>query len=146
MLLEAGTADKALEMIKDKLANKIKIPGFGHRVYHTVDPRATHLKAMAEELGKRTGHAELYQISSADREVHQGSQESERQRGFLLGIDLLFAGHSDGSVHADFRGEPHVGLDGAHARAVRQQPADPAARGVHWVPAVGQPWVPIGER
>ena len=64
LLLEAGTADKALEMIKDKLANKVKIPGFGHRVYHTVDPRAARLKGMAEELGKRTGHQELYQISS----------------------------------------------------------------------------------
>ena len=64
LLLEAGTADKALQMIKDKLANKVKIPGFGHRVYHTVDPRAASLKGMAEELGKRTGHQELYQISS----------------------------------------------------------------------------------
>jgi 2-methylcitrate synthase len=64
LLLEAGTADKALQMIKDKLANKVKIPGFGHRVYHTVDPRAASLKGMAEELGKRTGHEELYQISS----------------------------------------------------------------------------------
>ena len=64
LLLEAGTADKALQMVKDKLANKIKIPGFGHRVYHTVDPRAASLKGMAEELGKRTGHVELYLISS----------------------------------------------------------------------------------
>ena len=130
LLLEAGTADKALQMIKDKLANKVKIPGFGHRVYHTVDPRAASLKGMAEELGKRTGHQELYQISQPDREVHQRGQESERERRFLLGFDLLLAGDSGGSVHADFRGEPHVGLDGAHSGAVRQQPADPAARGV----------------
>src|SRR5215831_11983344 len=64
MLLEAGTAEKAMDMVKNRLANKIKIPGFGHRVYHTVDPRAASLKGMAEELGKRTGHQELYQISS----------------------------------------------------------------------------------
>src|SRR6202030_1388586 len=64
LLLKAGTADKALQMIKDKLANKVKIPGFGHRVYHTVDPRAASLKGMAEELGKRTGHEQLYQSSS----------------------------------------------------------------------------------
>ena len=42
-------------MIKDKLAKKIKIPGFGHRVYHTTDPRAASLKGMAKELGERTG-------------------------------------------------------------------------------------------
>src|SRR5580692_1104943 len=63
MLLEAGSADKAIEHIKYRLANKIKVPGFGHRVYHTVDPRATHLKALSEELGKRTGHLDLYLTS-----------------------------------------------------------------------------------
>jgi citrate synthase len=63
MLLEAGTAERALALVKDRLANKIKIPGFGHRVYHTEDPRATHLRAMSEELGKRTGHLDLYLTS-----------------------------------------------------------------------------------
>ena len=63
MLLEAGSSEKAIEHIKYRLANKIKVPGFGHRVYHTADPRATHLKALSEELGKRTGHVELYETS-----------------------------------------------------------------------------------
>jgi citrate synthase len=63
MLLEAGSADKAMDHIKYRLANKIKVPGFGHRVYHTIDPRATHLKALSEEIGKRTGHVDLYLIS-----------------------------------------------------------------------------------
>jgi citrate synthase len=63
MLLEAGSSDKAIEHIKYRLANKLKVPGFGHRVYHTVDPRATHLKALSEELGKRTGHLDLYLTS-----------------------------------------------------------------------------------
>jgi citrate synthase len=63
MLLDAGSADKAIEHVKYRLANKIKIPGFGHRVYHTIDPRATHLAALSEEIGKRTGHLDLYQTS-----------------------------------------------------------------------------------
>src|SRR5580704_7390646 len=63
MLLEAGSAEKAIEHVKYRLANKLKVPGFGHRVYHTVDPRETHLKALSEELGKRTGHVDLYQTS-----------------------------------------------------------------------------------
>lgn len=63
LLLEAGTADRAIQMVQDKLAAKIKIPGFGHRVYRTEDPRATHLRVLSEELGKRTGHVELYNIS-----------------------------------------------------------------------------------
>ena len=39
--------------------------GFGHRVYRTEDPRATHLRAMSEELGKRTGDTRWYEMSRA---------------------------------------------------------------------------------
>ncbi len=60
MLLEVGSADKAVERVHEMLAKKIKIPGFGHRVYRTDDPRATHLRVMSEELGKSTGHEDLY--------------------------------------------------------------------------------------
>jgi citrate synthase len=74
MLLEAGSADKAMDHIKDRLANKLKIPGFGHRVYHTTDPRATHLKALSEEIGKRTGHVDLYLIS---KQIEQYMKESK---------------------------------------------------------------------
>ncbi len=64
LLLEVDSAEQALAMVKDKLANKVKIPGFGHRVYHTTDPRAASLKGMAKDLGERTGHEKLYQIST----------------------------------------------------------------------------------
>jgi citrate synthase len=63
MLLDAGTAEKAIEHVKQMLANKEKVPAFGHRVYKTTDPRATHLKALSEEIGKRTGHVDLYETS-----------------------------------------------------------------------------------
>jgi citrate synthase len=63
MLLQAGSPDGAVALAKETLAGKKKIPGFGHRVYHTEDPRATHLRALSEELGRRTGHSELYLMS-----------------------------------------------------------------------------------
>ena len=63
MLLEAGDESTALQHVRDRLANKIKIPGFGHRVYKTEDPRASHLRVMSEELGKRTGQTSLFQTS-----------------------------------------------------------------------------------
>jgi citrate synthase len=74
MLLEAGSADKAIEHVKYRLANKIKVPGFGHRVYHTTDPRATHLKALSEEIGKRTGHVDLYETS---KQIEQYMKETK---------------------------------------------------------------------
>src|SRR5579884_140944 len=63
MLLEVGTADKAVERVHEMLAAKRKIPGFGHRVYRTEDPRATHLRHMSEALGRSTGHEDLYLMS-----------------------------------------------------------------------------------
>ncbi len=64
ILLEVKTGEEALVMIKNKLDNKIKIPGFGHRVYHTTDPRAASLKGMAKSLGESTGNQMLYEIST----------------------------------------------------------------------------------
>jgi citrate synthase len=69
LLLQVGSADKAVEKVHEMLANKIKIPGMGHRVYRTDDPRATHLRVMSEELGKSTGHEELYLMSKRVEET-----------------------------------------------------------------------------
>src|SRR5579884_735281 len=69
MLLAAEDVDTALQTIRDRLTLKVKIPGFGHRVYRTEDPRATHLRALSEELGKRTGHEHLYRTSKAIEET-----------------------------------------------------------------------------
>jgi citrate synthase len=65
LLLTINTPEEAVAKAKDMLANKIKIPGLGHRVYHTLDPRAAFLKNMAKELGERTGHVDLYKKSNA---------------------------------------------------------------------------------
>ena len=54
-----------MNWIERALAEKRKIMGFGHRVYKTEDPRATHLRQMSEELGKRYGQPEWFQMSRA---------------------------------------------------------------------------------
>src|SRR5438874_9582350 len=41
LLLEAGDADTAERKVRQMLDNHEKVPGFGHRVYRTFDPRAT---------------------------------------------------------------------------------------------------------
>ncbi len=64
MLLAAKSPEDAAQKVKNDLNNKIKVSGFGHRVYHVLDPRAIHLKKMSEELGKRTGHTELFEKSA----------------------------------------------------------------------------------
>ncbi|HLH01586.1 MAG TPA: citrate synthase [Bryobacteraceae bacterium] len=64
LLLSTNSADDAALKVRSDLANKVKVPGFGHRVYHVLDPRAVHLKKMSEELGKRTGHLDLFEKST----------------------------------------------------------------------------------
>ena len=64
-LLEAGSKEKALAMVAERLANKQKIAGFGHRVYKNTDPRAIHLAQLSKEIGERTGHVDLYETSTA---------------------------------------------------------------------------------
>jgi len=75
MLLEVGTSEKAVERVHEMFAKKIKIPGFGHRVYRTDDPRASHLRVMSEALGKSTGHEDLYLMSSRVEETVKGEKK-----------------------------------------------------------------------
>jgi citrate synthase len=66
MLLGIGQdADDARvdEVIRHKLRTKEKVPGFGHRVYRTEDPRATHLRRMSQEVGQRTGDTRWFEMS-----------------------------------------------------------------------------------
>jgi citrate synthase len=49
--------------VRTMLAQKKKIPGFGHRVYHTEDPRATHLRVMSRDLGAASGQPQWYEMS-----------------------------------------------------------------------------------
>lgn len=66
LLLDIGKdapLERAEEAIRTKLARKEKIPGFGHRVYHTEDPRATHLRQMSKDLGQRAGQPQWFAMS-----------------------------------------------------------------------------------
>src|SRR5271169_2360467 len=60
--IDASGADP-VEYIKGMLAEKKKVPGFGHRVYHTEDPRATHLRTMSRDLGESSGDSKWFEIS-----------------------------------------------------------------------------------
>jgi citrate synthase len=68
-LLEIGSADRVEPWLKQALAQKKKIMGFGHRVYRTEDPRATHLREMSRQLGERTGEKKWYEMSRKMEEV-----------------------------------------------------------------------------
>jgi citrate synthase len=61
--------DRIDEAIRSRLARKVKIPGFGHRVYRTEDPRATHLRRMSKELGERAGNTRWFEMSQRIEQI-----------------------------------------------------------------------------
>lgn len=63
LLLRVGDVDNAEPFIHDAVERKERVMGFGHRVYRTDDPRATHLRVMSEELGKRNNDMRWYEMS-----------------------------------------------------------------------------------
>jgi citrate synthase len=78
MLLEIGqdaSPDRVDSYIRGKLARKEKIPGFGHRVYRTEDPRATHLRRMSKELGARAGNTRWFEMSERIEAMVRGDKK-----------------------------------------------------------------------
>jgi citrate synthase len=69
MLQQIGDISKVDVFVRDTFAAKKKIPGFGHRVYHTEDPRATHLRRMSKEACERAGQAKWYEMSARIEEI-----------------------------------------------------------------------------
>ncbi len=64
-----------VEHVRQMFAAKKKISGFGHRVYHTEDPRATHLRRMSEDLGRSAGSTKWFDMS---RQI-EGFVKSEKK-------------------------------------------------------------------
>jgi citrate synthase len=78
LLIEIGQdapPERVDEAIRGKLARKVKIPGFGHRVYRTEDPRATHLRRMSKELGERAGNTRWFEMSQRIEHLVKGDKK-----------------------------------------------------------------------
>jgi 2-methylcitrate synthase len=78
LLIEIGpeaSPERVDESIRGKLAKKVKIPGFGHRVYRTEDPRATHLRRMSKDLGERAGNTRWYDMSQRIEKLVTGEKK-----------------------------------------------------------------------
>ena len=69
MLQDIGSPDKVDAYIDECLAHKKKIMGIGHRIYKTLDPRAPHLKRMAQILSAKVGESKWIQMSERIAEL-----------------------------------------------------------------------------
>lgn len=75
MLMEIGDEDKVEPYIREKLANKEKIMGFGHRVYRQGDPRAKHLREMSKRLTTLRGEEKWYNMSEKIEAIVTGEKK-----------------------------------------------------------------------
>ena len=96
-ILQAIDKSKAqpVEYVKGMIAQKKKIPGFGHRVYHTEDPRATHLRKMSRDLGQSSGEPKWFEISrqieefvKADKKLNANVDFYSASTYTTMGIDV----------------------------------------------------------
>ena len=85
MLLAIGSLDRVDDEIRARLARKERIMGFGHRVYTTEDPRATHLRAMSREVAESSGETKWYDMSRRiEKLVHE-------EKGLNANVDFYSA-------------------------------------------------------
>ncbi len=144
MLLKIGDPAKTKEWITDALARKDKIMGFGHRVYRTEDPRATHLRKFSEAMGTKTGEMQWFQMSKVieafmlqERKIYSNVDFYSASTYYLMGIPLdlytpIFAiSRVSGWV-------AHILEQYAHNRIIRPM--------AEYTGPVDQAWLPVGER
>ncbi len=101
LLLSIGeTADDSEvdQIVSDMLDQKIKVPGFGHRVYRTEDPRATHLRQMSKQIGERSGNTRWFEMSGRIEAIMKEQKQIDANVDFYsastyymlgIGIDLF---------------------------------------------------------
>jgi citrate synthase len=85
MLKRIGSVESSHQFIKDALANKEKVMGFGHRVYKNGDPRAAVLRKMSERLTKKIGEGHWYEMSALIDDTVQ------KEKGLLPNVDFYSA-------------------------------------------------------
>lgn len=145
MLLEINSADNAAAHLRKLLAAKVKVSGFGHRVYTTEDPRATHLRRMSEDLSRQKGEMRWFEISQILEEIMKREKSINANVDFysasvyyMLGIPIdLFT-----PVFAVSRisgWTAHVLEQHAHNRLIRP-------RAEYTGPLPNRPYIPLAQR
>jgi citrate synthase len=145
LLLQFPDEQAALAGIEHMLRGKKKVSGFGHRVYHTEDPRATHLRKMSEALGRETGDLKWFRISEAvenyirrEKGLNANVDFYSASTYYVLGIPIdlftpIFA------VSRISGWTAHILEQLRHNRLIRP-------RAEYLGPPDGQPWVPLADR
>jgi citrate synthase len=144
MLLEIGDPARADGWLREALASKKKIMGFGHRVYKTEDPRSVWLRKFSRELAEEKGETRwieilerLRELMFAEKKLYPNVDYYSGSAYYLMGIPLdLFTPIFAVSRISGWTG--HVLEQYANNRLIRPRAEYVGPRGV--------PYVPIEER
>ena len=85
MFMEIGSKENSERYVKNALSNKRKLPGFGHRVYRTGDPRAQVLKGMTLELANTRHDSKWFDIAV------EAEYQMSIQKGIIPNVDYYAA-------------------------------------------------------
>jgi citrate synthase len=85
MLEAVGERARADGWVRDAFAQKRKIMGFGHAVYRTEDPRATHLRRLSRQIGEAAGDRRFYDLSESVEAAVKA------QKGLFTNVDFYSA-------------------------------------------------------
>jgi len=148
MLIEIGQdapGERIDAFVKGKFARKEKISGFGHRVYNTEDPRATHLRQMSKELGQKAGNTRWFEMSEriealvkTEKKLHPNVDFYSASTYYTMGIAIdlytpIFA------VSRISGWTAHVLEQLSNNRLIRP-------RADYTGPSYPQAWIPVAQR
>ena len=85
MLEAVGDPGRAEAWVREAFAQKRKIMGFGHAVYRTEDPRATHLRRLSQRIGEEKGERRWYDLSERVAAVVRA------EKGLYVNVDFYSA-------------------------------------------------------
>lgn len=85
MLQSIGDPKNVESYVDDALSKKVKMMGFGHRVYKNYDPRARILKEYARRLSERTKFSRFFKIND---KLERAMVERKGKQGIFPNVDL----------------------------------------------------------
>jgi len=85
LILALSSVEDLSQGLQQKLINKEKIMGFGHRVYKKGDPRSHLIKPIAKSLAQNPEQQHLFQVAE------QIEQQMRLEKGLLPNLDFYSA-------------------------------------------------------
>src|SRR6185436_6905350 len=119
--------------------------GFGHRVYHTEDPRATHLRRMSKEACERVGQPQWFQMSARIEEIVKAEKKLNPNVDFYSASTYYVIGMPI-DLFTPFFGVSRVSGWTAHILEQYSNNRLIRPRAEYVGPAPGLKWTPIDQR